>query len=166
MSSVKLHIPGIYSQSDERRWRLHRQIQAMSKGLTFIVATLASSAGAQESAVYTQPPGALYFLKLLLVLVFVLGIFLFFAKILRQLNGGGRSSHGSLKVLAGMSLGSRERLVIVQAGNTQMLLGISNSGMAKLHQFDEDIEATGGSENEAQENLKGRFEQILSGIQK
>lgn len=139
---------------------------ATAIGISAFSAAGGAYAETTGGSVYSQAPGALYFLKLSLVLVFVLGIFLLFAKILRQVNGVSHNTQGPMKVIAGLSLSSRERLVIVKAGNTQMLLGISNAGMAKLHQFDEDIEMQINADNQSPGSFKGRFEQVLSGMQK
>ena len=87
---------------------------------------------------------SVYLLKLFLALVFVLLIFLVLAKVVRQMNGvTGSASSGPLSIIASLSVGSRERIVILKVGEEQLLVGISPAGIVKLHNLDEAIEAEG-----------------------
>lgn len=119
-----------------------------------------SVSGAQSSVDITSPAhlSGFYFLKLVLSLLLVLGIFIFLARIIRRFNGFDKTSAGPLAVLAGISLGSRERLVIVKAGDEQLLLGISPSGIVKLREFDSPVII----ENEpAEENFKAQLNKVF-----
>ena len=49
---------------------------------------------------------------------------------------------GALRVLGGISLGTRERLVLVKVGNAQLLLGVAPGRIQTLHVLAEPIDVT------------------------
>jgi flagellar protein FliO/FliZ len=58
-------------------------------------------------------------------LVMVLAIFFLCVWGLRKLGGINASGGGKLRLLGGLSLGMRERVVLLQAGKKQLLLGVT-----------------------------------------
>ncbi|MFZ2207371.1 MAG: flagellar biosynthetic protein FliO [Porticoccaceae bacterium] len=52
----------------------------------------------------------------------------------------------ALRVLGGLSIGTRERVVLVKVGNTQLLLGIAPGRVQTLHVLAEPIESPGPSD--------------------
>lgn len=86
-------------------------------------------------------PSAFYFVKLGLALLLVLGIFVAFAWMMRRFSGFQSSAKGDLRVITGLSLGTRERLVVVKVGKSQLLLGVTPGQIHKLHVLEEDFEA-------------------------
>lgn len=88
--------------------------------------SLAGPAAAQGAAL----------LKLLLALGVVLLAFWVCARLLGRF---GRSSNGGaagLTVLGSVALGQRERLVVVQAGATRLVLGVTAQGIVPVHVMD------------------------------
>ncbi|MGS2724107.1 flagellar biosynthetic protein FliO [Porticoccus sp. GXU_MW_L64] len=75
-------------------------------------------------------------MQLILSLLVVLAAFAALAWLVKRFNRlpGGSANH--MQVLGAMSLGARERAVLVQVGETQMLLGVSTGRVATLHVFD------------------------------
>ena len=73
-----------------------------------------------------------YLSKLFMALISVLLFFVLFAWLMRRYQGVGRSQTEGLSIVASVSLGTRERLVVVQAGETQVLLGITPSQINSL----------------------------------
>lgn len=53
--------------------------------------------------------------------------------ILRRSHGVGKSREGSLQVVASVSVGQRERVVLLQVGSEQILLGVASGGVSTLH---------------------------------
>lgn len=127
---------------------------------------LALAEDTASTSVYLQTPGVMYFLKLSLTLAVVLGVFMLFAGIVRRMNGASANSRGPIKIVAGLTIGNRERLLIVKAGDAQLLLGVSASGIEKLHQFDEDIESIATEAGQSLSPFNEKFQHILSGLQK
>jgi flagellar protein FliO/FliZ len=58
-------------------------------------------------------------------LVMVLALFFLCIWGLRKLGGFNTSGAGKLRLLGGLSLGMRERVVLLQAGKKQLLLGVT-----------------------------------------
>lgn len=71
-------------------------------------------------------------LALALVLTLIVGLGLLARRYAPAL---GRPS-GLLRVHASLSLGGRERMLLVQAGNDYLLLGVSPGRVTTLHQLD------------------------------
>lgn len=70
--------------------------------------------------------GIVFALLLVVVLIVVLG------KFAKRMPGVQGSTHPDLKLIASLSLGPRERVVVVDAGGQQILLGVSQAGMQRL----------------------------------
>ncbi|MGH8551436.1 MAG: flagellar biosynthetic protein FliO [Methylococcales bacterium] len=63
----------------------------------------------------------------------VIFLILIFAWILRRLNQLSYSHGQRLKILGGISVGSRERVVLLQVGGKQLLLGVAPGRVETLH---------------------------------
>ena len=100
---------------------------------TFLTAAAASAAGEQGAAAL----GAGAMLEMLLWLVVVVGFILACAWAYKRLNGGVLAPSGVIKVRSVMSVGSRERIALVEIGNKQILLGVCPTQINTLHVFDE-----------------------------
>ena len=77
-------------------------------------------------------------LKVILSLVLVLAIFYLLANIFKKYTGMSIKNNSTMRVLGGLSLGGKDKVVVLQAGDVNLLLGVSASGITKLHQFDKD----------------------------
>ena len=74
-------------------------------------------------------------LGLLLVLALIVGI----AWLLRRYGRLQSAASGSLKILGGLSIGPRERVVLLQVGDTQLLVGVAPGRVQMLHVLDEPL---------------------------
>ncbi|ADE16640.1 flagellar biosynthesis protein FliO [Nitrosococcus halophilus Nc 4] len=72
-------------------------------------------------------------LQMVFALGLVLGVIALVAWFLRRLPGLQRGAHRNLQILEGISLGTRERLVLVQVGEQQLLLGVCPGQIRTLH---------------------------------
>lgn len=69
-----------------------------------------------------------------LALLLVVGLILALAWLARRMPGiGAGASNPALRVVGSLALGPRERLVVVEVGQTQLLLGVGNGGTRTLH---------------------------------
>lgn len=91
------------------------------------------STHAQESARPVISPLATLG-KLAAALLIVLCVFWVFARVMRQVQGhqAGGLQHG-LKVISTLSVGQRERVIVVQAGDEQLVLGVTGTQINTLH---------------------------------
>lgn len=75
------------------------------------------------------------FLSLLAVLVVLAG-FVWSARWLRQ----RQTSPGEpIEIVSGVSLGAKERVVLLRVGDEQVLVGVSPAGMRRLHVIKEHL---------------------------
>jgi flagellar protein FliO/FliZ len=51
----------------------------------------------------------------------------------RRFRTGAQARGGQIEVISGLSLGARERVVLIRVGGDQVLVGVSASGMRALH---------------------------------
>ncbi len=88
---------------------------------------------AQESARTVISPLATLG-KLAAALLVVLCVFWVFARVMRQLQGhqAGGLQHG-LKVISTLSVGQRERVIVVEVGDEQLVLGVTATQINTLH---------------------------------
>jgi flagellar protein FliO/FliZ len=66
-------------------------------------------------------------------LLFVVGLILALAWLAKRMPGVAGSSNRALRVVASLSLGPREKVVVVDVGGKQLLLGVGAGGTRTLH---------------------------------
>ncbi len=92
-------------------------------------------ATATASPSWAAPPGlspslaGQWLTGLGLVLVLILGCLW----LLQRLGRWNAPAGGQIRVLGGLSLGSRERLLVVEVGQTQLILGVAPGRVQTLH---------------------------------
>ena len=92
------------------------------------------------SSIGSDPMSSGYLLQLIIGLIVVVICILALAWVAKRVNGLQSSTDGMLKILGGISMGSRERVVLLQVGEKQLLLGVSPGRINTLHVLDGNIE--------------------------
>jgi flagellar protein FliO/FliZ len=104
-------------------------------GRVFPAAALPGWAAAQTGAIPETPgvsSGAM--LQMLAGLALIVGLLFLGAWLLRRLNGGRAFGHtGPLRVVGGLMLGPRERVVLIEVGETWLVVGIVPGQIKTLH---------------------------------
>lgn len=72
-------------------------------------------------------------LRLFLSLAAVIGLILVLAFVLRRLPGMGATRSGDLRVVGSIAVGSRERVVLVEADGSRMLIGVAPGRVQALY---------------------------------
>ncbi|NQZ22317.1 MAG: flagellar biosynthetic protein FliO [Colwellia sp.] len=90
--------------------------------------------------------------SMIVSLLLVLFAIVIAAWLLKKLQVGGNTVNG-LKVVTSLNLGSKERLVVVQIGEKQLLLGITGQQINLLDTLDEPIEIKSGVPIELSQTL-------------
>jgi flagellar protein FliO/FliZ len=117
--------------------------------ITFIAASAAIAAeadkpfAAPQAAERVATPSAGSLAQVTLSLLLVLGAVFAAAWLMRRLKGIGRFASGPIEIVADVSLGAKERAVLVQVGGKQLLLGVAPGRVNVLHALDEPIARDG-----------------------
>ena len=81
-------------------------------------------------------------LRVCLSLAVVIALILGAGWVLRRMQGGAVRSGGNLRCLESIAIGMKERVVLVQAGERQLLIGVAPGNVRTLHVFDQPIAVT------------------------
>ncbi|WP_336355179.1 flagellar biosynthetic protein FliO [Pseudomonas granadensis] len=85
--------------------------------------------------------------QLVFGLLLVLGLIFFLAWLLRRVQQAGPAGKGQvIELIGSRALGPRDRLMLVQVGNEQILLGLSPGSITALHVLKEPVEVPTASE--------------------
>ncbi|WP_421866709.1 flagellar biosynthetic protein FliO [Motiliproteus sp.] len=98
--------------------------------------TAASSAAPSIVGVRTQEFDYAALAQLVVGLVLVLLLFVVLAWLVKRSGVAGGFSHSRMKVISTLPLGARERAVLVQVGDRQLLLGVAPGRVSLLQNFD------------------------------
>ena len=88
---------------------------------------------AAPSAHPVMPGQAGSLIRVVIALLLVLAAVFAAAWFSRRMHGVGNARHSALEVLAQLSLGPRERAVLVRVGSQQVLLGVASGNVRALH---------------------------------
>lgn len=109
---------------------------ARARGLCWLSAVFPGGPALADGAPSADLPGVSTgaLLQTLLGLGAVLGMLLLAVFLLRKLNDGrGFGNRGPLRMVGGLTLGTRERIVVVEAGDTWLVLGVAPGQISTLH---------------------------------
>lgn len=81
-------------------------------------------------------PGMAQLAQLILGLIVVIVGVLVLAKLLARVHGGRGSANGQLRVVAAVAVGQKERIVLMQVGPRQLLLGVTPGQISRLHELE------------------------------
>ncbi len=116
------------------RWLL------LSFGL-FSEALLAQAEKQAGSAL--EPISSPYLLKLTGGLLLIVALIFLLAWLTKKFNLNQQSQSGLMRIIAAMSIGTRDRIVLLQVGDEQILLGLTPGRIEKLHTLAQPLEVTG-----------------------
>ncbi|HSC83150.1 MAG TPA: flagellar biosynthetic protein FliO [Pseudomonas sp.] len=102
--------------------------------------------------------------QLLLGLLLVVGLIFALAWVLRRVQQIGPRGGQVIKLVASQALGPRDRLLLVQVGSEQILLGISAGRIAPLHVLKEPVPL--GNSETATPEFAQRLMELLGKDQK
>lgn len=108
--------------------------------LPLVLLVLAIPAGAQEVAPAVSPSSLFtgdYLLQVVGSFVVVIVLLVAVLVMLKRFNGVSTSMGGDMRVVSSVGVGQRERAVLLQVGEQQVLLGVGPGNVRTLHVFDE-----------------------------
>jgi flagellar protein FliO/FliZ len=69
----------------------------------------------------------------------IIAIILISAFLLKRMKLVNFNKNNDLKILAGLSLGSKERVILIEAGDKQILIGVTNQTITPIHVFEDPV---------------------------
>jgi flagellar protein FliO/FliZ len=89
-------------------------------------ALLAAEQGADKTTTFTAPSvGGSLLWETLLFLLLIIGLIVGLGWLLRRMGHAPMGGKGMVTVLGSVSLGTRERAVVLQSGDTRLLVGVA-----------------------------------------
>lgn len=100
--------------------------------------------------------------QMLAVLVLVIVLLLGLAWLLKRAGVTQGALNGQLAVLGAVSVGQREKVVLIQAGQDQLLVGVTANEISLLHLLSEPIQVDATHANPSSYGLNEGFAQKLT----
>lgn len=127
---------------------------------------LAEQDGTTKSATATiEPMSSSYLLKLTGGLILVVVVIFALAWLIKKMNLAPQSQTGLIKLVAGLNLGARERVVLLEVGGEQILVGLCPGRMDKLHTLTTPVD-TDALTVDSTQTVQSKFAQLLAGVEK
>lgn len=117
--------------------------------LLVVSAQVYANEEAVSKTLKSEPMSGGYLMQLVLGLVVVVLCIIALAWFAKKMNSFQSVTDDSLKMISAMSMGTRERIVLLQVGEEQILVGVSPGRINKLHVLDKPIENVRGNQGSA-----------------
>ena len=99
------------------------------------LASAATPAAIKAAATPPAVASAGSLLSAVLALMLVVGLILGLAWLLRRMPGNAFNGSQGLRPIASLAVGTKERLMVVEVGGEQLLIGIAAGGIQLLHKL-------------------------------
>jgi flagellar protein FliO/FliZ len=148
-------------------------VKGTIRAVTALAALLASEvviAAAAPAVVATPPaaaPGSLggQLAQMVLGLLLVVGLIFFLAWLLRRMQGAAPKGGQVIEVIGSRAIGPRDRLLLVQVGKEQILIGHTPGSIEALHVLAEPVEVP-ASARQATPEFAQRLMELMGKDQK
>ena len=110
--------------------------------LLALLALMTVPAVAQEAVPAVSPNSLFtgdYLLQVIGSFVVVILLLVGVLVLLRRFNGVSSQMSGNMRVVSSVGVGQRERVVLLQVGEEQILVGVGPGNVRKIHAFDEPV---------------------------
>ena len=133
----------------------------------FALITMPAMASAIEGMrpAYTPPPSAVSsgsIVQIIFSLLLVLAAIVLVAWLLKRMNVVRQGSGNLLKVLGGISIGQRERIVLIEVQDTWLVVGVGSGQIRTLHTLDRPKILAQQESDDSSPIEKNRFAELLS----
>ena len=110
--------------------------------LLALFALMTVPAVAQEAGPAVSPSSLFtgdYLLQVIGSFVVVILLLIGVLVLLRRFNGVSSQMSGNMRVISSVGVGQRERVVLLQVGVEQILIGVGPGNVRKIHAFDQPV---------------------------
>jgi flagellar protein FliO/FliZ len=110
--------------------------------LLALFALMTIPAVAQEAVPAVSPSSLFtgdYLLQVIGSFVVVILLLIGVLVLLRRFNGVSSQMSGNMRVISSVGVGQRERVVLLQVGVEQILVGVGPGNVRKIHAFDQPV---------------------------
>lgn len=104
---------------------------------------------AQSVAATTQIGSGRHLVNVTLALMGIIGLIFAISWFVKRFSQGAFSANAHIKILSAMPLGTRERIVLIEVGGQQLLLGITSTNINTLHMFETPIVVENKTDNQS-----------------
>ncbi|MDU9401809.1 flagellar biosynthetic protein FliO [Pseudomonas sp. zfem004] len=120
---------------------MKRMVRAVS-ALAALLASEAVIAVGETAAAPTAVPGGLgaQLAQMVFGLLLVVGLIFFLAWLLRRMQGSAQRGAQVIEIVGSRAIGPRDRLLLVQVGKEQILIGHTPGSIEALHVMAEPVE--------------------------
>ena len=109
----------------------------------------------------SEPVSTGQYLQMVLGLLLVLGVIFALAWLIRRMGQFAAPSNAQVKILGGVNVGQREKVVVIQIADTQLVIGVAPGQVNALHVFDKPVLSNEGKP--ASETFATRLHAALKG---
>lgn len=104
-----------------------------------------------------------YIVQVLLSLLLVVGVIVLLSVFVKKFNLQSRTGSGAVRVLSIVPIGAKDKLLLVEVGEEQLLLGSSPGSVQKLHRLEKRIDLNAKPDSDSQEKS---FLSVLSSVRR
>lgn len=137
---------------------LIRQATIFGSGVGFSLVSIATIAAEPATKAAPLATDFSQISSLIVSLVFILCLIVICAWLVKRVSGITHAGSQHLKVLGALSVGNKERALLISAGEKQMLLGVATGSVSLLHVFDEPV--VSDSELATEKNFANTLKQL------
>jgi flagellar protein FliO/FliZ len=138
----------------------------LSAALLFPVTQVALAVEGARPA-FTPPPAANStgsMAQIIFSLLLVLAVIILVARLLKRMNLVQAGTGNLLKVVGGVAIGQRERIVLVEAGDTWLVVGVGPGQIRTLHTLPKQETSNAGSVAANTPGAQVKFANLLSSV--
>jgi len=132
-------------------------------GLLFLHPALATESAVESTAIKAnslETFSMMNMLNMFMGLAVVIALILGLAWVLKKYGKVSGSNVVDMKVLGGLSLGTREKAILIEVDNTRLLVGVTPGHIQTLHVLGESKPASSFNETLSKQITKAQIEQV------
>ena len=133
-----------------------------STRLLFVASVVTAPVALAQSAAPTTPEIGSSLIQVILGLGVVIALLFGALWLLKRLSTPRGAAAGVLRIVAGAAVGPRERIVLVEVGDTWLLVGVAPGQVNALHQLPkQDLAAAPANDGHAGKNFSAWLKQTM-----